>query len=55
VAADAEALARFKREIHVARQVTHHNVCRIYDLGSHRSSSPIAALYPGGEILFVTM
>jgi serine/threonine protein kinase/tetratricopeptide (TPR) repeat protein len=55
VAADAEALARFKREIQVARQVTHHNVCRIYDLGSHRSSSPIAALYPGGEILFVTM
>ena len=55
VAADAEALARFKREVHVARQVTHHNVCRIYDLGTHRSTSPIGALYPGGEILFVTM
>ncbi len=55
VASDQEALARFKREIHVARQVTHHNVCRIYDLGAHRSDSPLASLYPGGEILFVTM
>ncbi len=55
VAADELALERFKREIHLARQVTHRNVCRIHDLGSHPSESPVAALYPRGEILFVTM
>jgi len=42
------ALERFKREIHVARQVTHPNVCRLYDLGRHRS--------PEGQLLvFLTM
>ncbi|HXT50046.1 MAG TPA: tetratricopeptide repeat protein, partial [Thermoanaerobaculia bacterium] len=55
VAADELALERFKREIHLARQVTHRNVCRIHDLGAHLSDSPVAALYPRGEILFVTM
>ncbi|HEV8630733.1 MAG TPA: tetratricopeptide repeat protein [Thermoanaerobaculia bacterium] len=55
VAADELALERFKREIHLARQVTHRNVCRIHDLGAYRSDSPLAALYPRGEILFVTM
>src|SRR5687767_8727761 len=29
------ALKRFKREIHLARKVTHPNVCRIFDLGRH--------------------
>ncbi len=55
VAADEHALERFKREIHLARQVTHRNVCRIHDLGTHLSDSPVAALYPRGEIVFVTM
>ncbi len=32
LAADAALLLRFKREIHLARQVTHPNVCRLYDL-----------------------
>src|ERR1044071_6110544 len=30
---DAGALARFHREVRVARQVSHRNVCRVYDLG----------------------
>ena len=30
---DGAALARFHREVRVARQVTHKNVCRVYDLG----------------------
>jgi Tfp pilus assembly protein PilF/tRNA A-37 threonylcarbamoyl transferase component Bud32 len=47
IAADGLALARFKREIHIARQVTHPNVCRIYDLGTHRAQ--------GQEVLFLTM
>ncbi len=30
---DAEALSRFRRESGLAQQVTHENVCRMYDLG----------------------
>ena len=32
LAEDEALLSRFKREIHLARQVTHPNVCRLYDL-----------------------
>jgi len=32
-ASSAEAEARFRRELSVARQVTHRNVVRIHDLG----------------------
>ncbi|MCB1037758.1 MAG: protein kinase, partial [Acidobacteria bacterium] len=35
VARDSAAIARFKREIQLARRVTHPNVCRIYDLVRH--------------------
>lgn len=51
IAEDAQALERFKREIQVARKVTHPNVCRIYDLGTHRSSGD----GPSRQILFLTM
>ena len=30
---DDAALARFHREVRVARQVSHRNVCRVYDIG----------------------
>ena len=30
---DAAALARFHREVRVARQVSHKNICRVYDIG----------------------
>ena len=42
------AVRRFKREINLARQVTHPNVCRIYDLGQHRKDD-------GEMVLFLTM
>src|SRR5262245_911625 len=43
---------RFKREIQLARQVTHPNVCRIFDLVRHtRTSGPEA----GREVLCLTM
>jgi serine/threonine protein kinase/tetratricopeptide (TPR) repeat protein len=32
IAGDGRAMERFKREIHLARKVTHPNVCRIFDL-----------------------
>src|SRR5688572_19007619 len=35
VADDQVINDRFKREILLARKVTHHNVCRIFDLGLH--------------------
>ncbi len=39
---------RFKREIQLARRVTHPNVCRIFDVGYH------CERYPEGTILEVT-
>jgi tetratricopeptide (TPR) repeat protein/tRNA A-37 threonylcarbamoyl transferase component Bud32 len=45
--ADSRALERFKREIQYAKRVTHPNVCRIYDLGSHRDGA--------AETFFLTM
>ena len=39
IAADERSIALFKREVHLARQVTHPNVCRIYDVFRHRSGA----------------
>jgi serine/threonine protein kinase/tetratricopeptide (TPR) repeat protein len=36
VAADPTALERFRREIQLARRVTHPNVCRMFDVAYHR-------------------
>ena len=46
------SIVQFKREVHLARQVTHPNVCRIYDVFRHR--------LPGGheparEVVFLAM
>jgi eukaryotic-like serine/threonine-protein kinase len=41
-------VTRFKREIQLARTVTHRNVCRVYDLGHHNHPAC-------GDILFLTM
>src|SRR5262249_60540811 len=35
LAATAEALVRFRREVKLARRVTHANVARTYDLGEY--------------------
>ena len=45
---------RFRREIQLARRVTHPNVCRLYEFGRHtRRGTPDA---PGArEFLFITM
>jgi serine/threonine protein kinase/tetratricopeptide (TPR) repeat protein len=45
------AMARFKREVYLARKVTHPNVCRIFDLFRHKPDD-------GGvkeEIVFISM
>ncbi len=47
-AAKPNSAEMFRREILLARQVTHPNVCRIYDIGRHEHSDH-------GELLFLTM
>lgn len=42
-----EYVARFKREIQLARRITHPNVCRIYEPGFHQGEN--------GNICFLTM
>ncbi|MBK8232010.1 MAG: tetratricopeptide repeat protein [Candidatus Eisenbacteria bacterium] len=44
---DASAIARLKRELQLARRVTHRSICRLHDFGTHRRR--------GREIPFVTM
>jgi serine/threonine protein kinase len=45
--ADRDVERRFRREVHMARQITHSNVCRVYDIFTHRT--------PGTETLLITM
>jgi serine/threonine protein kinase/tetratricopeptide (TPR) repeat protein len=48
VTPNLRVLERFKREIQLARKVTHPNVCRVFDVGHH--------IHPAhGEITFLTM
>ena len=39
IADDARALSRLHAEVRMARRVTHDNVCRVYDLGSHERNN----------------
>jgi eukaryotic-like serine/threonine-protein kinase len=52
IAQDNAVIGRFKREIQLARKVTHPNVCRIFDVGFHK---PADADGDSGEIAFLTM
>lgn len=55
IAADQRALLRFKREIQTARQVTHPNVCRIFDLFRHTPALRRRASDRDGGVVFLTM
>ena len=48
IAVQQDILDRFRREVLLARQVTHPNVCRIFDLGYHTGG-------PAGRMTFLTM
>ena len=48
VAGDAAAIARLTRELALARQVTHVNVCRVFDVDHHVTPS-------GASVAFFTM
>lgn len=45
------AIERFKREIYLARKVTHPNVCRIYDVGFHARDADTPVIFLTMELL----
>src|SRR2546426_4634202 len=51
VAHDAARLAQFHNELRIARQVSHKNVCRLYDLGDADGRPFITMEYMDGEDL----
>src|SRR5207248_568423 len=51
VAADAARLAQFHGELRIARQVSHKNVCRLYDLGDEGGRRFLTMEYVDGEDL----
>jgi len=51
VAADPARLAQFHNELRVARQVSHKNVCRLYDLGDANGRRFLTMEYVDGEDL----
>ncbi len=54
IATDERSIVRFKREVHLARQVTHPNVCRIYDVFRH-STLPREPTTPADDVVFLAM
>ncbi|HEY1959136.1 MAG TPA: protein kinase [Polyangiaceae bacterium] len=50
-AADAAALMRFRREVKLARRVTHRNVARTFDLGTHEKLRFLTMELIGGQSL----
>jgi serine/threonine-protein kinase len=50
-AVDPAMLARFHNEVRIARQVTHPNVCRVYDIGEYQGQPFISMEYVDGEDL----
>jgi tetratricopeptide (TPR) repeat protein len=50
IAVRERAIQRFRREVQLARKVTHPNICRIFDLFEHRPPEGTA-----GAVSFVTM
>ena len=50
-AKDQQLLARFHAEVRIARQVSHPNVCRVYDIGEVDGSTFLSMEYVDGEDL----
>jgi serine/threonine-protein kinase len=51
LASDNHALARLYREVRIARQVSHPNVCRVYDIGELEGEQFLAMEFIKGEEL----
>jgi predicted Ser/Thr protein kinase len=50
-ASDPDTLARFNNEVRIARQVSHPNVCRVYDIGEVDGQPYLSMEYVDGEDL----
>src|SRR5438093_9755934 len=48
---DQAALARFHNEVRIARQISHPNVCRVYDIGEAEGQHFLTMEYVDGEDL----
>ncbi len=51
LSSDGAALARFHREVRTSRQVTHRNVCRVYDIGEVDGQQFLSMEFIRGEEL----
>jgi len=51
IAQDGAAMARFHREVRIARQVSHPNVCRVFDIGQTAGLQFLTIEYVDGEDL----
>jgi serine/threonine protein kinase len=51
LARDGASLARFHREVSVARRISHRHVCRVYDIGEHAGMQFLSMEYIRGEEL----
>ena len=52
---DERSVTMFKREVHLARQVTHPNVCRIFDVYRHRPPAGAGTTEGAPDIVFLAM
>ena len=43
ISSDEHVLARFKKEVHLTRRVTHPNVCRVFDIGRHTPTAGLSS------------
>ena len=48
---DENTLARFRNEVRIARQISHPNVCRVYDIGEADGDTYLSMEYVDGEDL----
>ena len=51
IAADSDTIERFRNEIRLAREISHKNVCRMFDLNKEESTYYITMEYVPGENL----
>ncbi len=51
IASDKKTIERFRNELKVARDISHKNVCRMYDLGKEEGTYYITMEYVSGEDL----
>jgi serine/threonine protein kinase/predicted Zn-dependent protease len=55
LAADEKMIRRFRKELKTARQISHKNVCRMYDIGTKKGIRYITMEYVSGEDLKSSM